>query len=520
MADRATRKPLGSLPNGSPRLQYLIYPYVNFQVRPAGQARSFRIGSFDIWRDEEKNWVKFLRVPRPAAHLKMYVDRDGTPLHAIWIATAVNGLPVQPERWRHLTAVLFYLAWARIPYTSPDRAAGEDFYSEAFTVPAGADADSSGHTRWSKYANTYWSDLKIHPAPEVSMRGTAIVLPVRHAGGRWMDFEKDVRDLFVMLDAELQKSDSRLLTALWFLQQSTFRSASRSSSAEDIQNMCTAFEALLNISRKGDSAKQVASAMVSLFRNQEPCAADKLALKPPDPERPEVLTQLAKWVEKLYEIRNAYTHGKTVLDFFFKRRSVWQDAFEVFRLSANRVILGRPEAKLLDGGSRIEKRLMSVQYFDEVVGLLRDRERWMPGGKKLGTGPTALDDAIRKGRVLDPELVESVTNLPHLRQALFNICMRMWGALEDCGQSESDFRNVEKLIQEFRVAYGACSNPRVDLDAFIRKIAPRVTLWTPTIPVKGSNALLYQLLQVFKNLLSVYGRETKPIPNSLAATLP
>src|ERR1019366_260386 len=106
--------------------------------------------------------------------------------------------------------------------------------------------------------------------------------------------------------------------------------------AEDIQNMCTAFEALLNIGPKGDSAKQVASAMVDLFRNQAPTAADELTPKPPDAERPEVLTQLAKWVEKLYEIRNAYTHGKTVLDFFFEGRSVWQDAFEVFRLAANR----------------------------------------------------------------------------------------------------------------------------------------------------------------------------------------
>lgn len=59
--------------------------------------------------------------------------------------------------------------------------------------------------------------------------------------------------------------------------------------------MCTAFEALLNIGPKGDSAKQVAIAMVDLFRNQAPTAADELASKQPDAERPEVLTQLETW---------------------------------------------------------------------------------------------------------------------------------------------------------------------------------------------------------------------------------
>jgi hypothetical protein len=437
----------------------------------------------------------------------------------MWIATVEGKQSIAPERWQQLVAVLFYLAWSRIPYMTEDRAAAEDFYFEVFSVPEGAPDDSPTHVRWSKYGAHFWKDLKIHPSPEVSAHGHGIELPVAGRDPKWPFFDAVPGDLFRALECELNKNQSRLLTALWFLQQSSFCSASRSSFAEDIQNICTAFEALLNVREKGDSAVQVAMAMVSLFADQAPTAADDLASKSPDPERPEVLEQLRKWVNKLYEIRNSYTHGKTVLDFFFNRRSVWQDAFEIFRLSANRVILKRPEHRPMNG-SMLEKRLMSVQYFDEVVGLLWNRKRWSPSGIGSGTGHITLDDAIRKGCALDPSLVEGITSLSHLRQALFNICMAIWGALEEFGQSECDGRNVPALIQEFQDAYALCSNPKIDLDAFIRKIAPRVALWTPTIPLKGSNALLYQLLQVFKNLLSVYGNETEPILNSLANTLP
>ena len=519
MMNRPDRKPLREVPNVALRLQYLIYPYANFSVGPLGQQSSFQIGTFNLWRDEEENWQRFLQVPRPAKHLTMYVDRIGNPIDTLWIATSQDSLTVPPERWQHLTAVLFYLAWARIPYSSVDRASAEDFYYEAFSLPVGADTDSKGHTRWSKYATTYWSDLKLHPVPEVSMRGTAIILPVQSATGPWMDFEKDLRDLFVAFDAELRKPYSRFLTALWFLQQATFRSAAHSSFAEDIQNLCTSFEALLNINRKGDSAKQVAIALVNLFRNQAPTAADAFLSKEPDPERPEVLTQLEKWVKKLYEIRNSYTHGKTVLDFFFEGRSVWQDAFEILRLAANRVILHRPEQKPLQG-SMLEKRLMSVQYFDHVARVLCNRDIWTVDGKRVDTDPIALDDAIRKGQSLDPELVESITSLMHLRQALFNICMVVWVSLETCGRSECDGRNVEKLLQEFQDAYSSSSNPKIDLDVFIRRITPRINMWVPAISVANSNTALYEWLSVLKNLLNIYGRATTPILNSLATTLP
>src|SRR6185437_5616005 len=102
-------------------------------------------------------------------------------------------------------------------------------------------------------------------------------------------------DLFQSLEGELDKGQSRILTALWFFQQSTFRSASRSSFSEDIQNLCTALESLLNISQKGDSADQVSRALLNLFRDQASSATDELTGTPPEDEKPEVLDELRQW---------------------------------------------------------------------------------------------------------------------------------------------------------------------------------------------------------------------------------
>lgn len=523
VARQQKRVPLRQILNPSIRLQYLIYPYADFHVGTLGQQDSFNIGPFVVWRDTEHNWRQFLNVTRPAAHLEMYVDRKGNQLQTMWIATSANRSNVASEYWQHLTAVLFYLAWARIPYSSPDRAAAEDFYYEAFNLPDGADADSRGHLRWSKYANTYWSDLKIHPAPEVSLHRTMIELPVEPGSvhpSRWsLFFDDSSSERFKALESELRKPASRLLTALWFLEESTYRSASRSTFAEDIQNVCTAFEALLSVNDKGDSARQVAAAITKLFCDQAPTAADDLASKAPDPERVEVLEQLAAWIKKLHEIRNEYTHGKPVLDFSFEGRSVWQDAFEIFRLAADRIILKRPEQRPTHG-SKLEKRLMSVKYFDEVVGHLWDRKRWFPGGEGVGKGKAILDEVIRKGQALDPQLVESITSLAHLRQALFNICTVVCRALERSQRQKCDGRDVQELLKEFEDAFDTCSQPRLDTDAYIRAVAPRLTMWVPTILIPGSNRLLYELLGVFRNLLCVYERATRPILNSLAATLP
>jgi len=226
----------------------------------------------------------------------------------------------------------------------------------------------------------------------------------------------------------------------------------------------------------------------------------------PDPERPEVLGQLRSWVYALYEIRNAYTHGKTALTLEFQGRSIWQDAFEVFRLAANRRILLRPEGRAMDG-SKLEKRLMSVQYYDAVVRFLSDRDRWLRSGRKLLPN-VEVDEIIRKGRVLDPGLIVSITSLPRLRQALFNICMAVWDTLEHCGRGDCDGRSVGVFLQEFEETYRSCMKPKLDTDAFIRKISPRLGQWVPTPVVANSSTPLFELLKVQQNLLFVYRQST------------
>jgi hypothetical protein len=509
----AVRKPLRELPAFAIRFQYLIYPYANFHVGPLGKASCFKIGPFDLWRDEEANWLKFLGAFRPTSHLAMYVDRDGNPLDTTWIATLDKGASASVERWQHLTAVLFYLAWARIPYSSPDRPSAEDLYYEVFSLPQGSDADAASHTRWSKYTNTFWSSLKIHPDPNVSLNGTHITLPISVPVNPIFDFDRESSDLFVALEAHLQKPDSGLLTALWFLYQSTFRSPSRSSFTEDIQNICTALEAFVKTTRKGDTGNQVCEALVRIFTPLAPDAADAWAKRTAPPERTEVLQELEAWVRKLYEIRNAYTHGKTTFDFFFHGRSIWQDAFDIFRMAANRVILSRPEPRCLDG-SRLEKRLMSVRYFDAAVGVLADKQRWMPGGKHLAVTPN-LDEVIRMGATFDCGLVESITSLKNLRLALFNICMTAWTCIENATASNIDGKDRDELLKSFRESYRECLTPKINTDAFVRRIAPKMSMWVPDLPIPTTNKRLFELLKVFKNLAFVYGQATTPILNRL-----
>lgn len=84
-----------------------------------------------------------LGIERPNDQLPRYVDRDGQPLKSMWIATEEDKRSVAPERWQHLVAVLFYLAWSRSNYLILDCAAAEDFYFEAFSVPEGAPNDTS-----------------------------------------------------------------------------------------------------------------------------------------------------------------------------------------------------------------------------------------------------------------------------------------------------------------------------------------------------------------------------------------
>ena len=86
-------------------------------------------------------------------------------------------------------------------------------------------------------------------------------------------------------------------------------------------------------------------------------------------------------MQALYRVRNDYTHGKRVKTYVFGERSIWQDAFEIFRLAANRSMLGIPERRP-EWGSMLEKRLMSVSYYDEVVSFFSKKGEWMTVERK------------------------------------------------------------------------------------------------------------------------------------------
>ncbi|MGC2743761.1 MAG: hypothetical protein WA672_11265, partial [Candidatus Angelobacter sp.] len=238
MAKTATRIPIRTFPNPKVRLQYLIFPYADFSVGTLGNEGSFEFRPFVIWRDTIENWQRFLNFPRPSNHLSMYVGRDGQPISTMWIATLTESWTLTQEHWQRLSAALFYLAWARIPYLGFDRPAAEDLYFEAFVLPEGAENDSTGHVRWSKYGSTFYSDMKIHPVPEVSFRRVQIELPLKRTSpGPFYD--PTPGELFKALEQELKIAESRTLTALWFLMEACYRSASRSGFAEDIQNICS-----------------------------------------------------------------------------------------------------------------------------------------------------------------------------------------------------------------------------------------------------------------------------------------
>ena len=123
--------------------------------------------------------------------------------------------------------------------------------------------------------------------------------------------------------------------------------------------------------------------------------------------------------------RNEYSHGKVVTTFRFGERSIWEDAFEIFRLAADRVILRSPERKP-PNGSLLEKRLMSVAYYDVTTAFFSKKDQWLEGKR---ASSASIKEAIRKARTLDPELVETISSQKVLKQALFNICWKIYRTL-------------------------------------------------------------------------------------------
>lgn len=256
-----------------PIVQYLVLPYARLVAQTQiGTATSFNFGGYDLWQDMAENWQRFLKLERPANHLSMYVGKDGLPLNKLWIATPPSEAKVDGDDWSRLVAALFYICFNRGPFLfGLGRPAADDFRFDAFDVPKGASTNSSSHVRLTKYGMNYVSDVKLYPSLDVSFNQHRLLLPGAHALG-----SPDLLaiDLFLALDKELEASESRILSALTFFFRANFRSHTQSSWAEDIQNICTAFEALLDIQKKGYSAEQVADKLRNLFLPTAPSPFD------------------------------------------------------------------------------------------------------------------------------------------------------------------------------------------------------------------------------------------------------
>jgi hypothetical protein len=96
---------------------------------------------------------------------------------------------------------------------------------------------------------------------------------------------------------------------------------------------------------------------------------------------------------------------------------------------------------------------MSVQYFDEAVVFFSKKSEWMNAGKKTKSCVLLLKDTVRKARTLDPELVEWISSVRVLRQALFNLCTAILRALEAA--------NLAKRSDRFRLNLGVtCRSQR------------------------------------------------------------
>jgi hypothetical protein len=519
VSNKTARIPIRSFRPVKTLLEYAVFPYADFRAGPPTPLDSFKLGHFNLWKDTSENWNKYLSCPRPSQHLAIYVDKRGNPLTSMWLATRDKERQGSYEDWNRLTSVLFYLAWARTPYITLDRAAAEDFYFESFVVPEGGQADSSTHVRWSKFGTSVRTGIKIHPPLEVSLGGNQIELPAPTSSRALPFFDPTPGELFKRLEAELAKPESRLLTGLWFLHQASYRSAYRSSFAEDIQNVCSAFEAILDVTKRGYSTEQVADCLKQLFSPLAPSTVESACSIPASSERADVLAKLDEWINALYSVRNDYTHGKVVTSYVFGERSIWQDAFEIFRLAANRKLLGAPE-KHPSHGSSLEKRLMSVTYFDEAVDFFKRKDgEWMAVETKDEDCVRSFKEIIRKCRVLDPQLVESIPSLSQLRRALFNVCTKICGVLE---KAEAKYVSAESagILNHLHVSFDRSSEGKLNVDAYLREVVPRLMMWVPAIPLEGGSIVLYELVEAFKNLVSVYSNFSHPIVNTLAQGLP
>ena len=500
------------------KFEYLLLPYVRFTLVGAeDQQNSFAFGGFSVWEDTPENWPRFLGFSRPDTHLSMYVGRNGQPVSGGWVASLSSGVTVDGQKWQQLVAALYYLIFAR---SLPFRIAlpkADEFYFEFFGVPEGASPDSPHHVRYSKYGAGMFSDLRIYPGPNVHMGGNTIALPgAGHPGAA----DSEAIDLFQSLDAEIQKTESRLLTGLTFFFQASFRSESRSSYAEDVQNICTAFEALLGVEERGDTANKVAWKLRTLFTQTDGTVEDLWLDKPPSDEATEVLDQLEKWVAALYDIRNRYTHGKPVSNWFFCGRSIWQDTFEVFVLAANRILLKRPEPTSLDG-TRLCSLLMSIPYLESFIRTFRSGRQLFEDMIADSAQRARIRAILGNVRRIDPERVASISNLDHFERALFSLCCLTYLSLKRVTQSSAEvmtlcadrLRGLEQAYETTETESQSLHCPFNHL-VYLGRAAPYMRTAGNIIPVMEDDLFLLDLTGPFESLFHLYQEFRREQANS------
>jgi hypothetical protein len=293
--------------------------------------------------------------------------------------------------------------------------------------------------------------------------------------------------------------------------------------------MCTAFEALLEIGKRGDSDGQVSKGLTRLFRVTAPDRVGAPSGASPPEEEPETLEQLRKWVAALYNIRNAYTHGKKVQDFdyLFCGRSIWVDCFEIFSLAANRVLLGNSERRLIQG-IPLTKLLMSGIYLEELINELRKGRGIFDVQQSDPTVRVKLKKLLEKGMAVDPARIEQVRSLPQFREALYQLAGLIYYGLTKAAQEEISKSEISGLLSDLETAYektydGSAKGGRsFDVSKYLRSVAPAITsMGYRALPVIGDDILLYQLTDNFKMMYRLYRDfENSQAPPSLQTRTP
>lgn len=491
---------MGVLTSKKQKIQYLVLPYARLRPHDKdGLASSFEIGPFTLWRDTPDNWSRYLGATRPMQTLSIYRDKEGHSLKEIWIGTPNMRKIVTADRWRDLVSALFYLCYVRLSHPAYFQIYSDDFYFESFEAPYGA-RDSQGHVRHTKYNMGWDLDLKIYPSVEVTLQEHHFNLPGARTIGA---YDPLCIELFQALSKLLQRSRSNTLRALGFFFQSKFKSVTRASFAEDIQNICTAFESLVGTTRKGDTADQVTLALCSLFRHTEPFITRKSQGK----EDLDVLRRLEDWTRRLYAIRNSYTHGKKVTSYEFEGRSVWKDAFEVFRLAANRKLLRKPEPRpLLGQATALASLLMSDKYLHQFVHRFQNGRKVYAAFRASAQERRKIRSVVDHTNAVDRQQLQVFPSCSKLEQALYGLSCFIYLGIRNSRPRlhEAAIRRGEFLSAMDKAYQNASASGSLKRREYVSQVAATMTQGEPGVPFIGS-ILVRQLQNIFGAFYELYG---------------